>query len=189
MRALGEVRIMKAFPPLLTPRLRLRPLRPDDAPTLAAYRADPEVARYQGWSMGYTLEQAQNLIAEMTGRVPGDPDWTQIGLADRQTDTLLGDLALRAYDPRHAEIGFTLARSAWGQGYAAEGVLALLDHAFGPLNLHRVTAGIDPRNFAADRLLTRLGFRHEGRHIQSYFDGQNWLDEDQYALLRSEWTR
>lgn len=181
--------VVAPFPPLLTPRLRLRPLQDTDAPTLAAYRADPEVARYQGWGLGHTLEQAQDLIAEMASRVPSDPGWVQIGRADRMTDMLLGDLALRAYDPRHAEIGFTLARSAWGQGYAAEGLRALLDHAFGPLNLHRVTAATDPRNTAAAHLLARLGFRHEGHHVQSYFDGQHWLDEDQYALLRSEWTR
>ena len=173
---------------LLTPRLHLRPLRPADAPALAAYRSDPAVARYQSWPLPFTLEHAQRMVAEMENRVPGDPGWVQIGLEVRSGGALLGDLAINTDQERvQAELGFTLSASAQGQGYAHEALGALLAHAFGPLGLHRLHAGLDPRNEASARLLTRLGFRHEGTALESYWQRGEWTDDARYALLSREW--
>jgi RimJ/RimL family protein N-acetyltransferase len=36
-------------PDIVTERLLLRLLGPEDVPAFAAYRSDPEVARYQSW--------------------------------------------------------------------------------------------------------------------------------------------
>lgn len=173
---------------LSTPRLLLRPLGEANAPRLAAYRNDPEVARYQGWELPFTPAIAAEFIAAMAGRLPGDPGWVQLGLEARASGELLGDVALNT-SGQQAELGVTLAREAQGQGYAAEGLRALLDHAFGPLGLHRVHAGIDPRNLAVTRLLVRLGFRHEGTHRSSYLHRGEWTDEAIWAMLAAEWTR
>lgn len=176
-----------SFASILTPRLILRPLRDEDAVFLAAYRSDPEVARFQAWHAPYSEAQAHDLIRSMQGRAIGEDGWTQIAVAAREGDRLLGDLALRAFAPRHAELGFTFARSAQGQGFAREAVSGLLDLAFGALDLHRVVANTDPRNAPSAQLLHRLGFRHEGQAVEAYFDGEAWLGEDQYALLAREW--
>lgn len=171
---------------LSTSRLCLRPFTLADAPALAAYRTDPDVAAYQGWALPYTPADAEALIREMEGRAPGDPGWVQVAISPLDTDDLLGDLALNTNGPQ-AEVGITLARAAQGQGYASDALRGLLDHAFGPLGLHRVHAGIDPRNLAVARLLTRLGLRHEGTHICSYRHRGEWTDEAVYAVLREEW--
>lgn len=176
-----------SFAAIFTPRLVLRPLRDDDTALLAAYRSDPDVARFQAWHAPYSETQAHDLIRSMQGRAIGEDGWTQIAVAAREGDGLIGDLALRAFAPRHAELGFTFARSAQGQGFAREAISGLLDLAFGVLGLHRVVANTDPRNVPSARLLRRLGFRHEGQAIEAYFDGEAWLDEDQYALLAREW--
>ncbi|MVN85374.1 GNAT family N-acetyltransferase [Deinococcus sp. HMF7620] len=167
---------------LFTPRLTIRPLTPDDLPTLVAYRNDPEVARFQAWALPATLDAAQGLVSPAPLGAPG---WVQRAMA--HADGLLGDLALNTRGPQ-AELGITLARHAQGQGYAAEALRALLTHAFGPLTLHRVYASIDPRNVAVARLLSGLGFRHEGTSRQSYWHRGEWTDDAQYALLADEWT-
>jgi RimJ/RimL family protein N-acetyltransferase len=170
-----------------TTRLQLRPFTPDDAPALAAYRSDPAVARYQGWALPYTVQDAAALIAEMAGRRLGDTGWAQVALEEQASGQLIGDVALNTQD-QQAELGVTLAGAAQGRGYAQEAVRALLAHAFGPLGLHRIHAGIDPRNVSVARLLTRLGFRHEGTHRQSYLHRGEWTDEAIWALLAAEWT-
>ncbi|WP_425145737.1 GNAT family N-acetyltransferase [Deinococcus sp.] len=169
-------------------RLCLRLLTPADGPTIAAYRNDPQVARYQGWDMPYTLDAAETLIRERSGRLPGDPGWAQVGIEECGGGHLIGDLGLNTDGlRRQAELGFTLAGAAQGRGYAQEAARLLLAHAFGTLHLHRVHASIDPRNEAAARLLLRLDFRHEGTALESYWHRGVWTDDARYALLEREW--
>ncbi|GGR10564.1 GNAT family N-acetyltransferase [Deinococcus ruber] len=177
------------FERIHTPRLLIRHLRDDDAPRLAAYRNDPATAQYQSWDVPYTEAQALELIRDMHGRQPGQPGWFQFAAADRASGLLIGDLALRTFEVQHGELGFTFSPEVQGQGYATEAASAVLEYAFGTLQLHRVIAGTDPRNHPSARLLRRLGFRHEGRFLESYPSAEGWLDDDQYALLAREWRR
>ena len=170
---------------LSTPRLRLRPLTAADAPALAAYRGDPVVAAFQGWTLPYPLEHAHALVAEMAGKTLGEPGWVQYAVA-LPDGPLLGDVALRTHGAQ-GELGVTLAPAAQGHGHATEAVTALTTHAFGTLGLHRLHASIDPRNTAVARLLSRLGFRHEGTLIEAYEHRGEWTDDALYGLLRREW--
>lgn len=169
---------------LTTPRLTIRPLTAQDLPALVAYRNDPDVARYQGWPLPSTLEQEQQLISSSN---LGTAGWVQRALVTHAGE-LIGDVGLNTHH-QQAELGITLARHAWGHGYAHETLTALLNHVFHDLSLHRVHAGIDPRNESVGRLLTRLGFRLEGTHVQSYWHRGQWTDEAVYALLREEWEK
>jgi aminoglycoside 6'-N-acetyltransferase len=154
-----------AFERLLTARLVLRRLRPEDVDAFAAYRSDPEVARYQGWRAPYPREEAERFVAALAGLAPGRPGtWFQFAVAPREGGPLLGDCALRTSrrDPRCGELGFSFARAHQGRGYAAEAAAAVLAYAFDTLGMTRVEALIDARNRRAERLLTRLGLRCEG---------------------------
>jgi RimJ/RimL family protein N-acetyltransferase len=148
---------------LATERVRIRPLEPDDAPALAAYRDDPAVARFQGWATPYTLDSALRLIREVGQLELGDAGWVQRGVELRETGALIGDVGLNRFATRRVEVGYTLARSAWGNGYATEAVGALVEHALGPLRMTHVFAGVDPANTASIAVLLRLGFTLDGR--------------------------
>ena len=176
--------------PLLTSRLILRPFEPRDAAAFAQYRSDPEVARYQSWNTPYSLEQARRFIEALAVTQPGTPgEWFQVAIQRKDDGALLGDCAftILAENLRQAEIGFTLARAYQGQGYGTEAVRRLLDYLLGELGLHRVRANCDPQNTSSARLLQRLGFRHEGRWVESLWFKGRWASEDWYALLRREW--
>lgn len=174
---------------LTTDRVILRRLHEGDLEAFVAIRNDPEVARYQSWN---ALDQAtaQAFIAEMSRAAPGVPgEWFQFAIARRATDELIGDCALlrKGEDPRQAEIGFTLARHAQGQGLATEAVTALLAYLFQEHKIHRVVAICDVRNSGSIRLLERVGMRREGHTLQGYWNKGAWTDEYQYAILRDEW--
>ena len=175
--------------PLETDRLILRPFREADKLVFSAYRSDPQVARYQGWDIPFTQEQAGKFIREMLPRTPGQPgQWYQIALEHKRDGVLIGDCAFDlSEDGRQAEIAFTLASANQGQGYAAEAVNCLLEALFTDLQLHRVFANVDPANTGSISLLTRLGFRCEGRFEQSLWLKGEWVDEQWYALLQEEW--
>ncbi len=173
-----------------THRLIVRPFTHGDLEAFVAYRADPDVARYQSWS-GYTLELGRSLIESMQGARPGLPgSWYQFALEERAGGALVGDLALKVdeSEPREAEIGFTLAPAQQGKGYGTEALQALLDYAFGTLGLHRVTAVTDALNAPAAALLERVGMRREAHFHENVFFKGAWGSEFLFAILNREWT-
>jgi len=59
------------------------------------------------------------------------------------------------------EIGYRLARSAWGKGFATEAAVAVRDYAFKTLGMKRLIAMIDPSNIASIRVAKKIGMRYE----------------------------
>lgn len=176
---------------LETARLSLCRFQDSDLEAFAAYRSDPQVARYQGWDAPYSRERAAIFIAEMKAVQPGTPgDWMQLAIRVKGSSGLIGDCAFHVFknDPRQAEIAYTLARAFQGQGYASEAVTRLLDYLFGDLHLHRVTATCDVENTASFRLLERIGMRREATFFQNVWFKGSWGSEYQYAILQSEWN-
>lgn len=169
---------------LHTPRLRLDALQPADAGVLYAYRADPAVARYQGW-VPATLADAARFIDELPGALePGR--WFQRAIRHRD-GRLIGDLGVCLDGQRQATFGISLSPAEQGQGFAQEAAQALLGWLFGPMDVHRVHASVDPRNAASMALLQRLGLRQEALHRQSYWFRGEWADDAIFAMLVSEW--
>ena len=83
-------------------------------------------------------------------------------------------------------LGYSLDREHEGRGLMQEALEALLTHAFGQLQLHRVMANYQPENLRSARLLERLGFVREGyaRHYL-HIDGA-WRDHVLTALVRDD---
>lgn len=109
----------RAFTALRTDRLLVRRFHPGDAPTFAAYRSDPDVARYQSWDAPFSEEQAERIVAGLAEDDPDTPGaWFQFAVAELAGGAHVGDVA--AYtdeeDPRQARIGFTLAPTAQAGG-------------------------------------------------------------------------
>ena len=59
------------------------------------------------------------------------------------------------------EIGYRLARTVWGQGYATEAAQAVRDFAFATLGIKRLIALIDPSNLASLRVAEKIGMKYE----------------------------
>ena len=60
--------------------------------------------------------------------------------------------------------GYTLGRPYWSQGYMREALTALIGIAFGPLDLNRLEADIDPRNDASARIWAPVVDAHHRKH-------------------------
>jgi RimJ/RimL family protein N-acetyltransferase len=144
----------------VTDRTVLRRLTPADLADFQHYRHDEEVGRYQGW-LPQTDAEATALL-EKCGEAeffqPGI--WFQVGIADRETDTLIGDIGtcLSASEPE-AEIGFSLCRESQGLGLGTEAIGAMIEFLFEQTDIHRVVGVTDARNIAATKLLEKLGMR------------------------------
>ena len=169
-----------------TERLTLRHFTAADAEAFAAYRSDPDIARYQSWDAPLPLSEAVQKVEEFTQGDPAAPGWFQYAVD--LNDVLIGDLGLNLDENlMQAELGFTLASAYQGRGYATEAVRGLLDDVFIERKLHRVSAECDARNTASARLLERVGFKQEGLRLSnSWFKGE-WTDNLLFGLLRSDY--
>ncbi len=177
--------------PFETSRLVLRHFCAHDLDALLAYRNDPQVYRYQGWTVPYTRIDGLGFIRFMQKAMPGTAgEWFQAALELKSSGEMIGDVAfhLRQGRPQEAYVGYTLAQPYWHQGYASESMRCLLDYLFIELNLHRVVAECDVRNTASRKLLERLGLRREGHFIEDFWIKNHWVDDYLYAILRREWT-
>lgn len=165
--------------------LIIRALTLDDLVAFTAYRANPEVARYQGWR-DYQYQDALRLFnATNYQDFAKAGQWYQLAIGDQQGQ-LMGDLALYFIDAHQVEVGFTIAPTFQGQGIAAQALTRLLQYVFVELSRHRVIAQTDCLNVASVALLEKLNFRREGHFISNVFFKGAWGDEYLYALLASE---
>lgn len=138
---------------------QLRRLREADLADFQAYRALPELGRYQGWSV-MTDAEARAFLAEMQAATCFEPGrWHQLGIADAGGERLLGDIGLHLSDDASTgELGFTLAPAAQGQGLATAAAAAALGLLWARTPAQRVMGVTDARNAPSIRLLQRLGF-------------------------------
>lgn len=83
---------------------------------------------------------------------------------------------------RCGALGYGVFAHAVGRGLMSEGLGLVLDHAFGPLGLHRLEANIQPDNESSIALVRRAGFRLEGYSPDFlYIDGA-WRDHERWAI-------
>lgn len=146
--------------PIVTDRTVLRRLTPADLTDFQHYRHDVEVGRYQGW-LPQTDAEATVLLEKYGDAEFFQPGiWFQVGIADRETDTLIGDIGtcFSASAPE-AEIGFSLRRESHGRGIATEAIGAMIEFLFKQTSIRRIVGVTDARNIAAMKLLEKLGMQ------------------------------
>jgi RimJ/RimL family protein N-acetyltransferase len=178
--------------PIVTPRLRLRPLGAADIGELLAYRGRADVCRYLPFEPMDETVLADRLAGDLGRReITGEGQSLTLGVELADGGRLVGDVVLFAHSERHAagEIGYVFNPDSAGRGYATEACAAVLDLAFDPdgLALHRVVARMDARNTASARLASRLRMRREAHHRDAQHVKGAWADVVIYAVLASEW--
>jgi RimJ/RimL family protein N-acetyltransferase len=177
--------------PVRTPRLRLRPVTPDDFPRLFEIRTMPSVTR---WLTGQpaTLDEyverygtpdrlASTLVAETSDAVVGDlfvsveTPYAQIEVREQATGTM-------------AVVGWLVDPAYAGQGLATEAAAALLRICFEGFGVRRVVAGAFAENAASLRVMEKLGMRVEAREVRGALHRElGWVDKVETAILVDEW--
>lgn len=181
---------MTTLPTIRTSRLVLRAITAEDADALFRIFGDPRLTRFWGHPTLADRAAALALVEEIhAGAASGE--LLQWGVVPDDESGLIGTCTLAGVDRRHrrAELGAALAPSHQGHGFAEEAARAVIRHGFEELELHRITADVDPRNEAALGLARRLGFREEGRLREHYRQHEEWQDGVLFGLLKREWAR
>ena len=83
-------------------------------------------------------------------------------------------------------LGYKTDQSEINKGYMTEALEASIRFAFEDLKLHRIEAGIMPRNIASQRVVEKLGFEREGLSRRYIWINGVWEDHLRYALLNEK---
>lgn len=169
-----------------TGRLELRPWRLGDVDDVFAYARDPEWSRFlRMLPRPYTRADAERFVA---GQLLLDRT-EHAAWAVTYQGRAIGGVNLRMnLDHGLAEIGYSIAKAQWNQGFCSEAARAVIDAGFSTVaELNRIHARADHRNTASQRVMEKVGMRKEGVLRQSRIERGEVIDEAWFAILRREW--
>ena len=180
---------------LETERLVFRRFTEDDVDLLVELDSDPAVMHFVtgGLATSRRAIETDVLPAFLAyyERPAGYGFWAAVETA---SGAFVGWFHLRPAEgapPGEVELGYRLARTSWGSGYATEGTRALVDKGFAELGVERVVAFTMVVHVASRRVLEKAGMVLVREFHQPWpykIEGDEQGDVE-YALLRSEWER
>ena len=147
-----------------TERLALRHFHILDAAPMHQVFRDPEVMRFGDGVQ--TKEWVDAWLRTCLERYHQTWGFGPYAVVEKRSQDLIGYCGLFYFPDINGhpevEIGYRLARSAWGRGYATEAAVAVRDYAFATLCIKRLIAIIDPSNTASIRVAKKIGMQPEG---------------------------
>lgn len=147
---------------LITPRLLLRTVRETDIPSLhQRIFGVPEVMRYV--FAGNELSAGESETFIKTNFNFGNTATGLSVLTERGSKEIIGAAGLLPCDVLGAddlELGFILAKQAWGQGFAREIGEGQLAFGFREMARSRLLALVHPDNAASRRVIEKIGMTH-----------------------------
>ena len=144
---------------LETPRLVLRDWREEDIPTFAAMCADPEVMKHFPRLLPY--DEASVMARRIRANLSRN-GWGLWAVEVKGGAPFIGFVGLSKPEWRDdVEIGWRLAKTAWGHGYATEAARASLAFGFDQLALAEIVAFTVPANLPSQRVMERLGMTRD----------------------------
>lgn len=166
-------------------RIILRPVSIEDAEDIYEYASDEETTRFV-FDTHQNLEATKNVIAEYFAKDPIG----KYALVLKENNKMVGTIDLRV-DMTHkkAELGYTLNKKFWGNGYITEAANLLLELGFNIIGLERIYAMYDSKNKASGRVMERLGMTREGVLRKNRLVKNEFSDDVCYSILKEEYMK
>jgi len=173
--------------PVRTNRLDLREFVKADFGSIRAYSADPRVTRY----MFFGPRDAQGTADYLDGLIASQREKPrtrfELAVVEIASGRLIGTCELSLVESNVVDLGYMLGTRDWGNGYATEIALALIDAAFLDLRVERVISTVDVNNKASIHVLEKIGMRWEAVFRKHRRAKNRWWDCHLYVLPRSVW--
>lgn len=155
----------RTVPSLRTDRLLLRPWHDEDRAPFSVINADERVARYLPSVLSHDQSDALAARIRQGLELRGFGLWA-VERTDTQDIPFIGfiGLSIPGFDTPFTpcvEIGWRLAPEHWGIGLATEGARAVVEHAFGTLELDEIVSFTVTENWASRRIMEKIGMRHD----------------------------
>ncbi len=169
-------------------KVRLRPIERKDLPRFVKWFGDPQVRRYLGMALPFSLAQEERWFENLQDRLEKRE---LVALTIETAEGAhIGNISLFdiRWKDRCAELGVTIGdKSYWNRGFGTDAVRTMLRVAFHDLNLHRVFLRVHADNVRGIRCYEKAGFRKEGALRESVFRDGAYRDMVVMGILTSEY--
>ncbi|KAA6473931.1 GNAT family protein [Bacillus swezeyi] len=167
----------------------IRPLTAEDAEASLKLQTDNR-SFFEQFSMErndefYTIEGQKKRLQRFYENMQNDEDY-YFGIFHQADDALIGTVNLFQIlrgSLQSAFIGYFLDEKHNGKGYTTEAAKLMVEYSFDDLKLHRVEAGVMPRNIASIRVLEKAGFHKEGIARKNVKINGKWEDHQLLAVI------
>lgn len=165
----------------------LRDVEPEDWEAFYRLAQDTEAAR-AGWEIHFPRSrEAQKAWAEELAKKKSEDDNHFFAITDPD-GSVIGSVNSHGCDRRQGtfEYGITIAREAWGKGYASDAMCVLCRYFFDELGYHRVLAEVYAFNERSISLHEKFGMVQEGRLREACFTEGKRHDSLLYGMTAPE---
>lgn len=164
-------------------RLLLRPMTLEDAADMYEYASDDETVRFVFEKHKDLAETGKNIANHFMKEPLG-----KYAIQLKKTGKMIGTIDIRLREEHNsAEIGYTLNKSHWGNGYVTEAGKLILELGFEKLGLERIYACHDSENLVSGKVLKRLGMTYEGTLRKNRIHKERYVDDVYYSILKEDY--
>ena len=155
----------------------------------------------QNYYLNWLHDQDVNQFLE-TGHIPNDltqlenfiksinPSEIFLAIYTKEENKHIGNIRIHSINTKHglAEYGIMIGdKESWGNGYAKEATVNLLDHCFKKLNIRKTTLGVVEDNVGALKMYENIGFIKEGTLVNHCFYNGAYKNIVRMALFQTDW--
>lgn len=164
-------------------RILLRPVILSDAEDMYEYASDEETVRFV-FEKHPNLEETRKNIANYFMKEP----LGKYAIVLKETKKMIGTIDFRIKKENNsAEIGYTLNKQYWGNGYITEAGKMILELGFERLGLERIFAYHDSENPMSGKVMERLGMTCEGILRKNRIHKKRYIDDVHYSILKQDY--
>jgi diamine N-acetyltransferase len=169
------------------PVLRLEPLAAAHLPLVMTWVNDREVMQYFAQRQDAISEEAERAYLESLVVSKADRAFSIFEGEGTDADAYVGQCSInQIYWPaRNGRVFLVVRRDKQGRGLGAAALRALVDEAFGALDLHKLWLIVRRDNKSAQAMYLRAGFEFEGVLRDEYCVAGRYFDMVRMGLVRS----
>lgn len=173
------------FPVLVTERLSLRRIRPEDEHDIFALRSDETIHAFLDRPLAKHVSDARQFIHKINDGI-ADKKWITWAIVLNETGKLIGTICLWNFISADSktEIGYEILPTHQGQGLMQEAVAAVIGYGFKHVELDTIKAVIHPDNIKSIQVLEKNGFIKEVNKDVIATDDKNGMVT--YILMNEE---
>lgn len=134
----------------------------------------------------YSMDDALSWMKNHQENFNGNKAY-EFAVTDKVTGKLYGAIALTNHQKfNHGEIAYWIGEEYWGNGYATEAAITILEFAFVEKNYNKVFARYFDSNEASGKVLSKIGMKKEGVLREHILKEDQYIDLVYYGILKKE---
>lgn len=167
-----------------TERLILRRFKEDDVKAIyETWLSDPEVSKYMIWNYQEDIEDTKKWLQKCIEKYKNDNIYNW-GIELKETNNLVGSISANKSenDEECYEIGYTIGRRYWGNGYATEALKKVTEYLIKEVGIRKFLCRYAKENIASKKVIKKVGFEYLGKGNFISLDGKRNFESEEYYL-------